>query len=259
MWFDTHAHPTAENLSEEAQAMQEARVTGVVVVGTDPVTSAEAPLLARTLADRFTARATIGIHPHDAEKSGVGAVEALAELIARYPREVVGVGECGLDYFYEYSPREAQREVFSSQVRLARAHDKTLVIHARDAFSDLYQILEDEPLPSRVIMHCFVGGADDARRCLELGCYISFSGIVTFKNAQEVRDAALVVPDDRILVETDAPYLAPVPLRGKPNRIANVAITGEFVAKLRGQDVGDFASRTSKNALQAFAIAPAQR
>ncbi len=258
MWFDTHAHPTKANLVSEAQAMQQARVTGVVVVGTDPDTSIETPLLARELGKQFVARATVGVHPHEAEKCGVAAVEDLARLIEQYPEDVVGVGECGLDYFYEHSPREAQQEVFRAHIRLAKAFDKTLVIHARDAFGDLYRILESEPLPPRVIMHCFVGGADDARRCLDLGSYISFSGIVTFKNAQDVRDAVMVVPQGRILVETDAPYLAPVPLRGKANRIANVAITGEFVASLRGEKGEDFAFRTSKNAFQAFAIVPAQ-
>jgi TatD DNase family protein len=165
---------------------------------------------------------------------------------------VVAIGECGLDYYYEHSDRPAQREAFAQQIQLAHEHGLTLVIHSRDAWDETLEILDAEGVPPQTIMHCFSGGPDEARRCVERGIYLSFSGIVTFKNAQDLRDAALFCPEDRLLIETDSPYLAPVPHRGRDNEPALVAVVGTAIAKLRGVDPEALAALTSANARAAF-------
>ena len=146
------------------------------------------------------------------------------------------MGECGLDYFYEHSPRDAQREAFAAQIALAHRHGLPLVVHARDAWDDLFDVLSSEGVPERTVLHCFTGGPDDARRCLDAGMLLSFSGIVTFKNAEPVRDAARLCPLDRLMVETDSPFLAPVPHRGQRNEPGFVPLVGAFVAQLKGLD-----------------------
>ncbi|MHB8189268.1 MAG: TatD family hydrolase [Ferrimicrobium sp.] len=257
-WFDSHAHPTRAGIDDEYEAMRAGSVEGVVAVGTTLETSIEAIEIAsylRSVDPEVVVGATVGIHPHDAEASSVAGVGEIEELIDLHPEVIVGVGECGLDYFYEHSDRRIQREVFRAQIRLARARDRTLVIHSRNAFEDTFAILEEEALPERVIMHCFVGGPAEVERSLELGAMISFSGIVTFKNATDVQAAAKLVPIGSILIETDSPYLAPVPLRGKPNQIANVAITGRFIGSLRGESVVDIADATWENTLKGFKMA----
>ena len=150
---------------------------------------------------------------------------------------MLAVGECGLDYHYDHSPRAVQRTAFAAQIHLAHERDLPLVIHTRDAWDDTF----DDPatvegVRERTIFHCFTGGPAEADRCLDLGAFLSFSGIVTFKSAAEVRDAARRCPADRLLIETDSPYLAPVPHRGRPNQPAYVRHVGEYVATLRGED-----------------------
>jgi len=229
-----------------------AGVSGLVCVGTDARASGEAVALVRGLRaagdatgdgppggagpepGAFGAWATVGLHPHEASQ-GVAAVEhVLLDALGEGPGVVVAVGECGLDYHYDHSPRDAQRSAFAAQVSLARAHGLCLVVHTREAWDDTLDVLRGEGVPDRTVLHCFTGGPDEARRCLDLGAYLSFSGIVTFKGAQDVRDAAALCPVDRLLVETDAPFLAPVPHRGQQNRPAWVAAVGEAVAALRG-------------------------
>ncbi len=146
---------------------------------------------------------------------------------------VVAVGEAGLDYYYEHSPRDVQRQAFAQQVQLAHQLGLPLIIHSRDAWDDTFDVLTAEGTPEHTVFHCFTGGAAEARRCLELGAFVSFSGIVTFKSATDVQEAASLVPLDRMLIETDAPYLAPIPHRGKPNQPAYVALTAQFIADLR--------------------------
>jgi TatD DNase family protein len=185
----------------------------------------------------------------------VDEVEAVLErAMADGPRPV-GVGECGLDYYYEHSPRDAQRLAFAAQIGLARRHDLTLVIHARDAWDDLFDVLGSEGVPDRTVLHCFTGGPDEVRRCLDAGLFVSFSGIVTFKNAGDVRDAVALCPLDRLLVETDSPFLAPVPHRGTRNEPGNVALVGAFVAGLKGVEPSVVAASSSDAAARAFAIA----
>ena len=225
-WTDDHCHLDlgADDGAGTAEQVREARAAGVerlITVGTDLAGSRDAIALARAHAGVW---ATAGVHPHDASQ-GLDGIEALLA-----EPEVVAVGECGLDYHYDHSPRATQREVFAAQVALAHAHDLALVVHTREAWDDTFAVLEAEGLPERSVVHCFTGGPDEARRCLDLGAHLSFSGIVTFKGAPEVREAAALCPLDRLLVETDSPYLAPVPHRGRPNRPALVPLVGAAVA-----------------------------
>jgi TatD DNase family protein len=166
---------------------------------------------------------------------------------------VVAVGECGLDYFYEHSPRAAQRAAFAAQIALAQALDLALVIHARDAWDDLFDVLAAEGVPERTVLHCFTGGPEEVDRCLAAGMYVSFSGIITFKNAGDVRAAATRCPLDRLLVETDSPFLAPVPHRGRPNEPALLPLVGATVAELKGCAVEEIAASSAEAAASAFA------
>ena len=246
-WFDTHCHVHDDKMAvDPAEALQRARdsgVTGFVVIGTDAETCDAATQIAATHPDTW---ATVGLHPHDA----VNGVDSIVPFIDR-PR-VVAIGECGLDYYYEHSPRDVQLGAFAEQIALAQQHGLTLVVHTRDAWDDTFDVLDAEGTPDNTIIHCFTGGPDEARRCLDRGAYLSFSGIVTFKNAAEVREAALLCPADRILIETDSPFLAPVPHRGRPNEPAHVGIVGTAIADLRGENVVDFARTTTTNARTAF-------
>jgi TatD DNase family protein len=228
-WVDSHCHLYSLTDPEGAiERAREAGVTAMVCVGTDLETSRQAIGLAARHPD---VRATVGLHPHDASKLGVEwePLEALAESA-----EVVGVGETGLDFHYLHSPAGEQETAFRAQIRLAKRLDRALVVHSRDAWHGTFRVLADEGPPSRTVLHCFTGGPDEARRALDAGLVLSFSGIVSFKGAADVREAAARCPLDRLLVETDSPYLAPQPVRGKPNEPANVTHTARFVAELRG-------------------------
>ena len=210
----------------------------MVTVGTDLESSRTAVEVA---ARRDDVRATVGLHPHDA----VNGVDTIVELFD--DPSVVAVCECGLDYYYDHSPRDVQRRAFAEQVQLAHQLAKPLVVHTRDAWGDTFDVLAAEGVPASTIFHCFTGGPDEARRCLDLGAFLSFSGIVTFPSAGDLREAALLCPLDRMLVETDSPYLAPVPHRGKSNQPAFVRHVAEEVARLRGIDVEEVARATTDN------------
>jgi TatD DNase family protein len=255
-WTDAHCHLQDRFLSDDqvganAQvALEHAYESGVdrvVVIGTDATTSAEA-LAMTDLEGPVEIYATVGLHPHEATHD-IAPILALAR--AGHPR-LVGIGECGFDYFYEHSPRSAQREAFRLQIALAQELDLALVVHTRDAFDDLCDIFASEGVPSRTVIHCFTGAADDAQRCLELGCDISISGVVTFKNADSLREAARLVPLDRLHVETDSPFLAPVPHRGRLNEPALVSVVGEYLAELRGEEVATLRDATSANSARLF-------
>ena len=166
----------------------------------------------------------------------------------------MGIGECGLDYHYDHSPRPVQREAFALQIALAHRHGLALVIHTREAWDDTFELLGAEGVPERTIVHCFTGGPDEARRCLDLGASLSFSGVVTFKNAADVREAVALCPLDRLLVETDSPFLTPVPHRGTPNEPARVPLVGAAVAKVKGLEAAEVAEASTANARRAFRI-----
>ncbi|MGH1490416.1 MAG: TatD family hydrolase [Acidimicrobiales bacterium] len=247
MWFDNHCHLTSLKQEPElaVAAAREAGVTRLLTVGCSVADSIEAIEIASRFPDVW---ATAGVHPHDA-KDGI---DGLDELLA--DETVVAVGECGLDYHYDNSPRQEQAESFVRQIALAHKHELALVIHTREAWDDTFEILDREGMPERTVFHCFTGGADEATAAVERGAYVSLSGIVTFKTAENLREAAAVTPLDRILVETDSPYLAPVPHRGKPNQPANVAVVGEFLAELLHHPVEEFAAATTANANTLFGL-----
>jgi TatD DNase family protein len=210
-------------------------VARFITVGTDAAQSSAAIAFAERHADVW---ATVGLHPHDAV-DGVDAIVPLLERATRAARaRVVAVGECGLDYHYDHSPRHIQRDVFAAQIALAHEHDLALVIHTREAWDDTFDILRAVGAPTRTVFHCFTGGEDEARHALDFGAFLSFSGIVTFKNADDVRAAARACPRDRMLVETDSPYLAPVPHRGKKNQPMFLPFVGAAIAEVTGVGVG---------------------
>ena len=251
MWFDSHCHLQYDGIAgEPLDAVERAAAAGVgamVCVGTDAGQSANAIDVARSAPGRVWA--TVGLHPHDATDGTVG----LDPLLDGSP-EVVAIGECGLDYHYDHSPREVQRAAFAEQVAMANVHGLALVVHTREAWDDTFAILEAEGAPERTIFHCFSGGPAEARRSLDAGGWLSFSGIVTFKKADEVRAAAALTPLDRLLVETDAPFLAPVPHRGRPNEPALVAVVGAGLAAARGVDVAEVEAATWANARAVFGL-----
>ncbi len=254
-WTDAHCHlqdtflADGPSLDEVLAATAAAGVDRAVVIGTD-LASSRAALGVSEHRGPVELFATVGLHPHDAS-SDLAPVAALAR---QGHERLVGIGECGLDYFYEHSPREAQRAAFAAQVGLAHELDLALVIHARDAFDDLLAILASEGTPARTVVHCFTGTAADAERCLEAGCDISLSGIVTFKNAEELREAARLVPLDRLHVETDSPFLAPIPFRGQPNDPGKVVVVGTFVAELRAEPVEVLREATVRNTQRLFRL-----
>ena len=228
-WVDSHCHVHDERIPDGAAgavaSAREAGVTTMITVGCDRATSHAAIATAAAHAGVF---ATVGLHPHEA----AAGVESIVDLLDT--PGIVAVGEAGLDYYYDHAPRAAQRDVFAAQIQLAHARALPLVIHTRDAWDDTFDILAAEGAPSRTIFHCFTGGPDEVRRCLDLEAFVSFSGIVTFKGATDVQAAAKLCPFERMLVETDSPYLAPVPHRGATNRPAWVPHVGRFIAELRG-------------------------
>ena len=246
-WVDSHCHLQA--LPDPDAAIEragDAAVTGMVCVGTDLATSRQAVELATR---RPEVRATAGLHPHDASRFAA-EWESLEELAA--DASVVGVGESGFDFHYMHSPADAQEVAFRAQIRLAKRLDCALVVHSRDAWDATFSVLSDEGLPPLTIFHCFTGGPGEARRALDLGAYLSFSGIVTFPNADDLRGAAAMTPLDRLLVETDAPYLAPVPHRGRANEPAFVPLVGAAVAAAVGRAGDEVAERTRANARAVF-------
>lgn len=247
-WTDTHCHLGWEG-SSAAEQVADAASAGVqrlVTIGTKKGTSETAIEVA---SQHDNVWATVGLHPHDATEG----VETVAPLAGA--ERVVAIGECGLDYHYEHSPRQAQREAFAAQIALAHEHRLALVVHTREAWDDTFEILKAEGVPDRVVFHCFTGGPREARRSLDVGGHLSFSGIISFKNAADIRDAAAMCPADRLLVETDAPYLAPVPHRGKENRPAWVTVVGEALAAARGEELPVVAAATWSNAERVFALA----
>ena len=166
----------------------------------------------------------------------------------------MAIGECGLDFFYSHSDHDVQKEVFARQIAWAKELDLALVIHTRGAWPETFDILDAEGAPDRTVIHCFTGGADEARQCLDRGTFISISGIVTFKKADDVREAVAIVPRDRLLIETDAPFLAPVPHRGKTNQPAFVPLVGAAVAEVQGVDPGVIEAATWENSAKAFKL-----
>jgi len=247
--IDSHCHLDSEQFDADREVVIE-RAVAAGVEHMLTIGSGEGPPdveAAIRLADRYSMLyASIGVHPHDASKATSETYRTFAELVT-HPK-VVAVGEIGLDYHYDHSPREVQRDVFAEQMRIASDARKPIVIHTREAWSDTVALICRHWNPAYGgIIHCFTEGPVEAREALDLGFHVSFAGIVTFPKATGIQEAARVVPADRLLVETDAPYLAPVPMRGKRNEPAFVVQTAQKVADLRGVKPEEIASTTVAN------------
>ncbi|MEM9467454.1 MAG: TatD family hydrolase [Actinomycetota bacterium] len=245
-WIDQHCHidPGDEGV-EQVAAARAAGVERMITVGCDLAQSRQ---MATIAAEHDGVYATAGVHPHDASQG----IEGIEELLAL--PQVVAVGEAGLDYHYDHSPRRVQRDVFAAQIRMANDHDLPLVIHSRSAWDETFEILDREGTPRRTVMHCFTGGPDEARESLARGAIVSFSGIITFPSGQDLRDAAGITPLDRLLVETDSPYLAPVPNRGKRNQPAWVPLVGAAVAEAKGVSIDEVEATTWATASAFYAL-----
>ncbi|MGC9490795.1 MAG: TatD family hydrolase [Thermovirgaceae bacterium] len=253
-YIDTHCHlamsPLAEDISGVMSRARENGVFRMLVVASDRPGCNDVVKLAETLAGEGLS-AAVGIHPHEAETACDGLPEDLRDLARR--DIVVAVGETGLDYYYDNSPRSLQRKLFREHVRLAKEVKKPLVIHVRDAFEDAFKILEEEDAAScGGVIHCFCGTGEDARKAVDMGFFVSFSGLVTFPSAKGLRKTVALLPEDTILCETDSPFLAPQPMRGRPNEPANVRYVYEEVARARSVGLADFALAVSNNAARLF-------
>lgn len=251
MWFDSHCHLhlcESGSAADFVAAAMAAGVEAMVTVGIDVGSSRRAVELA---ADPRVF-AAVGVHPNSADEWGDPAAAAIDELLSS--ERVVAIGETGLDFYRDHVAPEVQRPAFEAHIDLAKRHDRALVIHTRSSVDEALDVLELQGPPERFVFHCWSGDEAQLTRALELGATISFAGNVSFKNAQNLRDAATRVPEDRILVETDSPYLAPVPHRGKPNEPSRVAAVGAAVATARGQEVEVFARLATANARRFFGI-----
>ena len=237
-WFDNHCHlgEDAESVIESARS---AGVTRMVTVGTDLSESKVAIKIAENFENVW---ATAGVHPHEATQ-GTHGLDELLDL-----PQVVAVGEAGLDFHYDHSPRSTQSEVFKEQIGLANEKSMPLVIHTREAWEETFSLLDAEGTPERTVFHCFTGGPTELESCLSRNALVSFSGIATFPTALEIRAAVEKCPLNQLLVESDFPYLAPVPLRGQINEPANIIHTGRVIAEIKGLTEEKVAQVTTRNA-----------
>ena len=252
MLIDSHCHLDYFNADEQMEMLAHCAAAGVgelVTIGTRLTQSDTVRAIANAHPNVWC---TVGIHPHNAAEHPVPTPEAIAAE-ANYPK-VIGIGESGLDYFYDKAPRDLQQDSFRAHIRAARLTGLPLCIHARNADDDIAAMLREETALGRFsfLLHCFSSTRALAEAALELGGYISFSGILTFPKSQEIRDIARDVPLDRLLVETDSPYLAPVPFRGKRNEPALVAYTAGVLAEVHGVDPAAMAATTTANFRRLF-------
>lgn len=256
MLIDSHCHLDYFTQAERPAVLERAATAGVgamVTIGTTMAQSRGLPALAEA---RENIWCTVGVHPHHAAEAPIPAPEEIAAL-TQHPR-VIGIGESGLDYFYDRAPRDVQQDNFRAHIRAARLAGLPLAIHARDADDDIADILQDERDSGgefRFLLHCFSSSRRLAERAVAMGGYVSFSGILTFPKSGELREIARDLPPDRLLVETDAPYLAPVPFRGKRNEPAYVAHTARVLAQVRGLEPEALADLTTTNFRRLFSKA----
>ena len=256
MLVDSHCHLEYEGLvDDQADVIRRAHDAGVDAFLNISTKRSEWEQVVGTATQRDTVYASVGIHPHHADEHLDLKREDLLDA-TRHPR-VIGIGETGLDYFYEHSDREAQKRLFRMHISVARETGLPLIIHTRDAEGDTLDILESEQGEGAfpALIHCFTASADFGRRVLDLGLSISLSGIVTFKNAKDLQAVAQTIPQDRLLVETDSPFLAPVPHRGKTCEPGYVRDTAAFLAELRGETLEQLAGYTTDNFYRLFSKA----
>jgi TatD DNase family protein len=251
-YVDTHCHLDHHDGLSPAQQVERARAAGVrtmITIGTDMASSTQA---VRT-AHRFEGvHACVGVHPNDAMEATPHVLEVIDRLAG--DPAVVAIGETGLDYYRDHTTPAQQESSFRAHIEIAKAHDRTLVIHCRDAWDDCLELLEDQGAPDRVVMHCFSGDLEVTRRCVDRGWYLSFAGNVTFANAQVLRDVAATVPLDLLLTETDSPFLTPHPHRGKPNDPSYVPYVLRTLAEVQDRPVDQVEARVEANAIRAFAL-----
>lgn len=252
MWFDSHCHlqivEENDDLDEVIARAHAARVERMVTVGIDAASNRRVLEIAREAG----VYAAVGVHPNSSAGWKEADIESVAELAD--DSSVVGIGETGLDFYRDHASPDSQIAAFSAHVALAETMGKTLIIHTRDSIDKVLDLLEERASVPRIVFHCWSGDAAHVRRALDLGGYISFAGNVSFKSAENLRTSAKLVPADRLLVETDSPYLAPVPHRGRSNEPAYVADVGAALAAARNESVEVIARHTSANALRAFDI-----
>jgi len=255
-WIDTHCHLDEESFHHEIEAVvQRAHEMGVEAMITIGTTLAGSRL-AVALAERFpSVYAAVGIHPNYAQTAADTDWAEIEQLAAASPK-VVAVGETGLDRYWDHTPLDVQQDYFRRHLELSRRLGKPFIVHCREAEADvlaeLHQAAQAGPLNG--VMHSFAGSRETAKACLELGLYLSFSGMITFRRSDELREVACEVPEDRLFVETDAPYLAPVPQRGKRNEPAFVSHTGGYLAEIRGVSKDHLGEVTTRNARQFFGL-----
>jgi TatD DNase family protein len=251
-WFDSHCHlDLCEEQEDASKLVADARAAGVahmLTVGTD----VESSRRTAALAEQEGVVAAVGVHPNSAGEFDDVAAGAVAELLAF--DQVVAVGETGLDFYRDACPEELQLEAFTAHIRLAKAHELALVIHTRSSAGRALDLLEDLGAPERLVFHCWSGTSEELSRALGLGAFISFAGNISFPSAEPLREEAAKVPEDRILIETDSPFLAPVPHRGKPNRPALLPHVGAALAHARGTVEQDLAALTTTNARRLFGL-----
>jgi TatD DNase family protein len=256
MYIDSHCHLNYKGLvDDQAGVLVRARAAGVSAMLNISTRAVEWDDVIGVAERENDVWASVGIHPHDADSHAEVETETLIAKAA-HPR-VIGIGETGLDYYYDKSDRERQRVSFRNHIAAARKTGLPLIVHTRDAEADTARILTDEMQKGRFpgVIHCFTASADFAQQALDLGLYISISGIVTFKNARDLQATVSALPLDRLLIETDSPFLAPVPHRGRPCEPAFVADTAHFLSALRGEPVEVLADATSANFRTLFAKA----
>lgn len=246
-WVDTHGHLFL--LEEEPEIVLDLATSAGVDWVLCPGIDVESSLQSREIAQRFPDRVlwSAGLHPHSAAEW-----PEVADEIAQLAQEADAVGECGLDWYRNLAPREDQLRAFTEQLALAKDLDKPSIVHCRDAFRDVYEMLERVDLGERAVLHCWTGGPKWTKRFRELGVTFSFAGPLTYKTGETLRLAARHTPRNRTMVETDSPYLTPEPLRGKPNEPANVSLTGAALAEVWGVDVAEVARLTSETATRVF-------
>ncbi|MHC4558012.1 MAG: TatD family hydrolase [Planctomycetota bacterium] len=260
--IDTHCHLTFEQLADDVEAVvarsKAAGVVGWITVGTDTQQNRKALELADNFENMYAA---VGIHPHDAKDVTARTIDELKELAQS--EKVVALGETGLDFHYDLSPREDQRRVFADQLELAKELNLPVIVHCREAFDETMDILEQfvrlRGQLKGVVFHCFSGSAEQARTVLDYGFFISFTGVVTFKNAEAARRAAKIVPTDRLMLETDCPYMSPEPMRKqKINEPALMIHTAKHLAELKGMEFSDFAEAVTATSKTFFGLPEAR-
>ena len=254
MYTDTHAHLQKEALKDSLENIlnraQAAGVTTIMCIGYDRASSEEAVQLAQKYPQIY---AVVGVHPHDAKELDEDTLERLYQL-GREPK-VVAIGEIGLDFYRDLSPRDVQRQAFSQQIKLAQELGKPIVVHDRDAHQEVLDTIRQEKAGSNGgIMHCYSGHLPLAIDLMKEGFYISIAGPVSYKNARKTKEVAARIPLERLLIETDCPYLTPEPLRGKPNEPANVVYVAQTIAQLRRKPVEEIAYLTSRNAAEVYRL-----